>query len=185
MIGRGAGAILKQVPGVISVFLAAPYEVRAERVKSYFHCDDKRAKQIIEQNDQDREGFHRYFFDIDWTDACNYHVCINTGNFHPMLVAKTIKGLLDEYVDKYTEDQGLQKIHDLMLAEKVIHHILLENNIAIHFLEAEVSSSTVTLFGVASSQAIAEAAVVAAREVDSITDVRSELQIVQEYSMIL
>jgi cytidylate kinase len=183
MIGRGAAAILKNVPGVISVFLAAPYEIRAERVKSYFHCDDKRAKQIIEQNDQDREGFHRYFFDIDWTDACNYHLCINTGNFHPMLGAKIIKGLLEEYIDKETEADGIKKIQDLMLAQQVIHHILLDKNISVHFLEAEASGSEVTLFGVASSQVLVEAAIAAAKEVDSVAEVRSELQVVQEYSM--
>jgi cytidylate kinase len=184
MIGRGAAAILKHVPGVVSVFLAAPYEIRAERVKSYFQCDDKRAKQIIEQSDKDREGFHRYFFDIDWTDACNYHLCINTGNFHPMLGAKIIKGLLEEYVDKETENQGLKKIHDLALAQKVNHHILMEKNIPIHFLETEVSGSKATLFGVASSQSLVEAAIAAAQEVDLIQEVQSELQVVQEYSTI-
>ncbi len=184
MVGRGAGDILKHVPGVVSLFLTAPYEIRVERVKSYFHCDDKRAKQIIEQNDRDREGFHRYFFDADWTDACNYHLCINTGNFHPMLSAKIVKGLLDEYIDKETEDQALKRIQNLMLAQQVIHHILLEKNIAVHFLEAEVSESKVTLFGVVASQALAEAVASAAQEVDSIEEVQSELQVVQEYSMI-
>jgi cytidylate kinase len=184
MMGRGAEAILKNVPGVISIFLAAPNEIRVERVKSYFHCDDKRAKIIIEQSDKDREGFHRYFFDTDWTDACNYHLCINTGNFHPMLGAKIIKGLLEEYVDKEIEAEGLKRIQDLILAEQVIHHILIEKNISIHFLEADVTGTKVTLFGVASSIAVVEAAITAAREVDSIEEVQSELQVVQEYSMI-
>lgn len=184
MMGRGAEAILKNVPGVISVFLAAPYDIRTERVKSYFHCDEKRARQIIEQSDKDREGFHRYFFDADWTDACNYHLCINTGNFHPLLCAKIIKGLLDEHISTEIEAEGLKKIQELILAQQVIHHILLEKNISIHFLEAEVSGSEVTLFGVVSSQALVETAVAAAREVDSIEKVRSELQVVQEYSII-
>jgi cytidylate kinase len=184
MIGRGAAAMLKNVPGVISVFLAAPFEIRAERVKSYFHCDDKRARQIIEQSDQDREGFHRYFFDTDWTDACNYHLCINTGNFHPMLGAKIIKSILEEYVDKETESLGIKKIQDIMLAQKIIHYILVEKNISVHFLEADVSESKATLFGVASSQAVAETAVAAAKEVASINEVQSELQVVQDYSMI-
>jgi cytidylate kinase len=184
VMGRGAESILKSVPGVISVFLAAPNEIRTERVKSYFHCDDKRAKQILEQSDRDREGFHRYFFDMDWTYACNYHLCINTGSFHPTLGAKVVKGLLEEYIDKETEEAGLKRIQDLILAEKVIHHILLEKNISIHFLEADVSASKVTLFGVASSQILVETALAAAREIDGIQEVRSELQVVQEHSMI-
>lgn len=184
MMGRGAEAILKNVPSVISVFLTAPLEIRTERVKSYFHCDDKRAKLILEQNDKDREGFHRYFFDMDWTNACNYHLCINTGNFHPLLGAKVIKSIVEECVDEEAESEGLKKIQYLIKAEQVIHHILLEKNIAVHFLEADVSDSKVTLFGVASSQAVVEAAITAAREMEGIEEVRSELQVVQEYSMV-
>jgi osmotically-inducible protein OsmY len=101
-----------------------------------------------------------------------------------MLGAKIIKGLLDDYIEKETEEEGLKKIQDLILAQRVIHHILLEKNISVHFLEAEVSGSKATLFGVASSQVLVEAAVAAAKEVDSIEEVRSELQVVQEYSMI-
>ena len=41
-MGRGAGILLKNVPGVFSVFLAAPLEIRVERVKSYFHCVKKK-----------------------------------------------------------------------------------------------------------------------------------------------
>ncbi len=183
IIGRGASAIFKNVPGVVSIFLAAPYDVRAERVKSYFHCDDKRAKQIIEQSDRDREGFHRYFFDMAWTNACNYHLCINTGDFHPAMGAKIIKSLLDEYVTRETEALGLKKIQELTLAQQVIHHILFEKTIPIHFLEADVSGSKVTLFGVAGSQSLVEAAVTAAQELPSISEVQSELQVVQEYSI--
>jgi cytidylate kinase len=184
VIGRGAAAILKNVPGIISIFLAAPQEIRIERVKSYFHCDDKRAKNIIEQSDRDRAGFHRYFFDTEWTGVSNYHLCINTGNIHPLSGAKIVKGLLDEYADRESEAAGLVKMQELMLAQQVIHHILYEKNISVHFLEAEVSGSKVTLFGVASSQVLAEAAIAAAKEVDSIEEVCSELQVVQEYSLI-
>ena len=183
IIGRGAGAIFKNVPGVISVFLAAPYEIRAERVKSYFHCDDKRAKQIIEQSDRDREGFHRYFFDIKWTNACNYHLTINTGNFHPSVGAKIIKSLMDAYLTKETEEQGLRRINELTLAQQVIQHILFDKSIPIHFMEADVSGDKVTLFGVASSQSMVEAAVTAAREIPGIESVISEMQVVQEYSI--
>jgi osmotically-inducible protein OsmY len=100
-----------------------------------------------------------------------------------MLCAKIIKSLLDEHVDKNIEAEGLKKIQELIVAEQVIHHILLEKNISIHFLEADVSGSKVTLFGVASSVALVESAVAAAREVEPITEVQSELQVVQEYSV--
>ena len=86
-IGRGAFAFFKDVPGVLSVFLVAPVDIRIERVKSYFHCDDKRARQIIDQSDHDRSGFHRYFFDIEWKEPSNYHLTLNIGVLHPSSTA--------------------------------------------------------------------------------------------------
>jgi len=59
LIGRGAGVILKNVPGVFSLALASPPENRLALVKSYFPCEDKRAQHIIDQSDRDSEGIQR------------------------------------------------------------------------------------------------------------------------------
>jgi cytidylate kinase len=182
-IGRGAAAVFKNVPGVLSVFLVAPMNIRCERVKSYFHCDDKRARQIIEQSDHDRIGFHRYFFDLDWNDPSNYHLTLNTGNLHPATAAKIIKDLRDHAIDPGSEAQSTIRLMELTLGQQLIHHILYEKELPIHFLEAVVAEGQVTLFGVANSQALVEAAVSAAKEVPSVISVRSEIQVVQEYSV--
>jgi cytidylate kinase len=182
-IGRGAGAVFKNIPGVLSVFLVAPGEIRNERVKSYFHCDDRRARQIIEQSDQNRLGFHRYFFDIDWRSPDNYHLTLNTGHLSPMVCAELVKSLLKNLISGEIEAQNIQRLGELTLSQRVVHHILYEKELPIHFLESSVSGSVVTLYGVASSQALVEAAVSSAREVLSVTEVRSEIQVVQEYSV--
>jgi cytidylate kinase len=182
-IGRGAGAVLKNVPGVLPVFLVAPGDIRSERVKSYFHCDDRRARQIIEQSDQNRLGFHRYFFDIDWRSPDNYQLTLNTGYLSPAVCADLIKSLLKNLISEEIEAQSARRLRELTLSQRVVHHILYEKEIPIHFLEASVSESTVTLYGVASSQALVEAAVSSTREFPPVTGVRSEIQVVQEYSV--
>ncbi|MFP3090564.1 cytidylate kinase family protein [Treponema sp. TIM-1] len=182
-IGRGAGAVFRNIPGVLSVFLVAPGEIRNERVKSYFHCDDRRARQIIEQSDQNRVGFHRYFFDIDWRSPDNYHLTLNTGYLSPAACAELIKNLLEKLISEEIEIQNLRKLRELILSQRVVHHILYEKEIPIHFLESSSSENAVTLYGVASSQALVEAAVSSAREVPPVADVRSEIQVVQEYSV--
>lgn len=182
-IGRGAGVILKSVPGVFSVFLVAPLEIRLERVKSYFRCDEKRAGQIIEQSDRDREGFHRYFYDVDWKDAGNYHLALNTGHLHPELCAEIVKYLRDRTMSEETEAQSVQRIQELTLGQKIKHHILYEKEVSIHFLDAAVSGKQVFLYGVANSQSLIEAAVSLAKEIAPDFTVQSEIQIVQEYSV--
>jgi cytidylate kinase len=181
--GRGAGVFLKNVPGVLSVFLVAPPDIRYERVKSYFHCDDRRARQIIAQSDQNRRGFHRYFFDVDWKSPDNYHLTLNTGFLHPVVNAELIKNLLDHLMVGDVEAQGLKKMRELTLAQQVVHHILYKKEIPIHFLEASASEKTVTIYGVANSQSLVEAAVSSAREIPAVEAVRSEIQVVQEYTV--
>jgi cytidylate kinase len=182
-IGRGAAVVFRDIPGVISVFLTAPMAIRLERVKSYFHCDDKRARQIIEQCDHDRFGFHRFFFDIDWKDPANYHLCLNTGHFHPNFCATIIKGLRDHTVSTGTEAQNSKRLKELNLGQQVIHHILYEKGIPVHFLEVSVNNGTIALYGVANAQSLVEAAVAAARDIASVETVISEIQVVQEYSV--
>ncbi|MDR1930832.1 MAG: cytidylate kinase family protein, partial [Treponema sp.] len=181
-IGRGCTAILRDIPGVLSVFLAAPQDIREERVKSYFHCDAGRARQIIEQSDRDREGFHRYFFDMNWKRPGNYHLTLNTGRLHPGLCAALIKMALEKTVGPEAEAENVLRIKDLILAQQVIHHILFEKNIPIHFLEASVVSGELTLFGVANSQALVEAAVAGAKEMPAVNSVKPEIQVVQEFT---
>lgn len=186
-IGRGVNVVLKDVPGVISVFLVAPPEIRIERVKSYFHCDEKRARQIIERSDQDRFGFHRYFFDIDWKDPGNYHLSLNTGIFHPLICAEIIKRLRDHVFTPEVEAKNAVRLKELIMEQRVKHHIIYKREIPIHFLEASVLGNRITLYGVASTPALIEAALSAAREaVDSVSMpvIQSEIQIVREYSVI-
>ncbi|MDR1390472.1 MAG: cytidylate kinase family protein [Treponema sp.] len=182
-IGRGCAAIMRGFPGVVSVFLAAPSEVRLERVKSYFHCDDKRAKQILDQSDRNREGFYHYFFDTAWRTPENYHLTLNTGFLAPELCAGIIKNLRGLLVNGEDESSLALIIKDRILGQQIIQHILFEKNIPVHFLEASVTAGEVVLYGVANSQSLIECAIAGAKEVPAVSSVHSEIQIVQEYSL--
>jgi len=186
-IGRGAGMVLKNMPGLISLFLTSPLDIRIERVKSYFHCDERRARQIIERSDQDRTGFHRYFFDIDWKDPSHYHLSFNTGIFCPSDCAKIINQLKGCFFTPESEVQNAARLKEMILEQRVKHHIIFEREIPIHFFEVSVSGSIITLYGVANSQALVDAALDAANgmisDAGGETAVQSEIQVVREYSI--
>jgi cytidylate kinase len=183
-MGRGAMTILKGVPGVFSVFLAAPMEIRLERVKSYFHCDANRARQIIEKSDQDRNGFHRYFFETDWKDTGNYHLALNTGHLHPEVCAEIIKFMRDRVITDEAETQKAERIAELNLEQKIIYSILYQKEIQISFLEVSVCRDSIHLYGVANSQSLVEAGLNAARELVPNAAIQSEIQVVHEYTTI-
>jgi osmotically-inducible protein OsmY len=71
----------------------------------------------------------------------------------------------------------------MSLAQSIIHHVLYEKGLQVHFLEASVSENNAVLFGVASSAALVDAAMQAAKETPSIEKVHSEIQVVHEYSV--
>jgi hypothetical protein len=183
-IGRGANIIFRGIPGVVSAFLVAPYEIRLERVKSYFQCDEKRARQILEQSDHDRSGFHRYFFDNEWKDPANYHITLNTGSQAPAICAQAIKYLRDATLTPETEGLQAERLKELILGQQVTHHILYDRGISIHFMETLVSRGKIQLYGVANSQALVEAAINAAKEVAPGGTIQSDIQVVQEFNVI-
>jgi cytidylate kinase len=183
IIGRGANVMFRNIPGALSVFLVASIEIRIERVKSYFHCDDRRARQIIDQSDKDREGFHHYFFDMEWRRSGNYHITLNTGHLHPSVCAEVIKHVRDELISPEAEEQNVKRIQELTLGQQVRHHILYEKEVPVHFLETAVSDNIVTLYGVANSQSLVESAVSTARSAFPQHSIQSEIQVVQEYSV--
>ena len=198
-IGRGAGAILKNMPAYISIFLAAPLEIRIERVKNYFHCDEHRARQIIERSDQDRIGFHRYFFDIDWRNPGNYHISLNTGIFHPAACAEIVRQFKNQIFTEEAEEQSKTRLNELILEQKIKHSVIYEQGIPVHFLEVSASGGVITLYGVVNSQSAASAAADAAvnvaanaaikatgktaSETESPMAVYNEIQIVHEYTV--
>ncbi len=184
IVGRGAMAILEQVPALISVRLVAPIDIRLERVKSYYHCDDKRARQILERSDSDRAGFHRYFFDIDWYDSSLYLLTLNTGFLHPQSVAKQVKTFCESHINAELEAESREKLSSLVLGQDVVDAILYGAGIPIYFLEANVRNKDVALLGVANSQSQIEAALAVARSVTGIANVINEIQIVQDYSVL-
>jgi cytidylate kinase len=183
-IGRGAFAFFKNVPGVLSIFLVAPMDIRIERVKSYFHCDDKRARQIIEQNDHDRAGFHRYFFDVKWENPSNYHLTLNTGTLHPALAARIIKDLKDETIKADTEAKGACALNDMALGQQIIHHVLYEMAIPVHFLETRVVNGEVIVYGVVNAQSQVDAVIAAVKAMPGVTKALSEIQVVKEYNVV-
>jgi len=183
LIGRGANIILKSMPALISVYLSARSEIRIERVKSYFHCDEKRAAQIIDRSDKDRIGFHRAFFDIEWGHPGNYHISLNTGIFSPSDCADFVYSLKDRFFTPETEAQNLVILKNLALEHEIKHRILYEKELPIRFLEISVSDNIVTLYGTTNSQALLDAAVSSAQEVADSSTIRNEIQIIREYGV--
>ncbi len=79
LVGRAAFYILKDRPDLVSVFLHAPREARIRRVMElYSIADAGEAAEIVDDADRQRGKFVEVMTGMDWTDARNFHLCIDT-----------------------------------------------------------------------------------------------------------
>lgn len=181
--GRGGFAIFAGVPGVISVKLVAPRETRIERAKARFQCDEKRAEQMVRQSDHDRKGFHDYFFGLEWDNPVYYDLTVNTGKDHPATIARIIDQLRTLVITDEKEKACFARLAELRLGQAIITEIVYARRVPVHFVEADVRGSSVTLHGVANSQGAIEAAGAAAAAVPGVAKVENAIQIVQEFAV--
>jgi cytidylate kinase len=183
IVGRGANAILKGLPNLAAIRVTAPIPQRVERIRNQFHCDERRALQIIEQSDHERSGFHKYFFSVDWQDARQYGLVLNMGQFSVAEAGRFVESYISLVSSKEREKAGSDRVADLLLGHLVVTEISYKRRIPIHFLEAEARQGRVSLHGVANTQTSIDEAVAAARAVSGVHEVESAIQIVQEFSV--
>lgn len=78
IVGRCAHHILKDDPRVVRVFIHADMENCIRNVKEYNGVDDEEARALIDKFDKERAQYHKYYTSMEWNDARNYDVCLNT-----------------------------------------------------------------------------------------------------------
>lgn len=80
IVGRAGFQVLKDRPGLASIFLHASEEFRRRRVmEGYSISSPEEAETLIRQSDSQRRRFTKTIAGVDWTDARCYHLCIDTG----------------------------------------------------------------------------------------------------------
>jgi cytidylate kinase len=79
IVGRGAAQTLRGRADVMTVFIHAPEQWRAERVQQiYKTADHAQALRMVRQSDTDRTRFIRSVANVEWADPCCYDLTINS-----------------------------------------------------------------------------------------------------------
>ncbi|MBE6606004.1 MAG: cytidylate kinase-like family protein [Ruminococcaceae bacterium] len=90
IIGRCADYVLKEIPGVINVFIYADIETRAARVAARRNITEAKAKDIIIKTDKQRANYYNYYTSRKWGRIENYDLCIDSGKTGPQKAAEII-----------------------------------------------------------------------------------------------
>lgn len=180
-IGRGGFALLHDMPGCYAVRLVASDEVRVARLMKEFDWPEKKARALMTESDSNREGFHQCFFDIKPEDPTHYHIVINTDFATAPQAASIIAHAYRTSISPMDEQEGLQRIAELLLGQRIVNTIAFKEELPIYFLDAEVSGTQVVLHGVADSVACIDTALKIAEGFAQGRSVTTQISVVNEY----
>ena len=79
IVGRCADYVLKDMPGVTNVFIHAEVEDRKKRAIEKYGEDPAKIDDIIATYDKARQNYYNYHTNREWSDASNYHICVDVG----------------------------------------------------------------------------------------------------------
>jgi hypothetical protein len=79
IVGRGAGYLLRDQPGVTSVFLRAAEDVRLRYAMQAFGLDEEAARKRMKQTDANRAAYVRQVYGHDWLHPAHYDLVLDSG----------------------------------------------------------------------------------------------------------
>lgn len=95
IVGRAGFHALKDRPEVFRVFIHAPQEFRIKRIlEAQKNNDIKKVQDRVKESDQARARFVREMTGKEWTDARNYHLCLDSSSFDLSSIAALIVQLV-------------------------------------------------------------------------------------------
>lgn len=100
IVGRCAEEILKDVDGVISIFVKGDREYKIGRVMKKFELDREAAIEKMDRHDKTRKYYHDRYCKGKWGQIDTYDLCIDSTHFGTQGTAD----FLYEYVKKRIEE---------------------------------------------------------------------------------
>jgi cytidylate kinase len=90
VVGRGAGFVLRDHPGVFRVFLRAPENVRTHRLMERLGLTEHETRRKMHETDSNRAAYSRQLYGRDWCDPDEYDIVINTDRISYAAAAEMI-----------------------------------------------------------------------------------------------
>jgi cytidylate kinase len=81
ILGRCGHYILRHEPNHISIFLHADKEFRINRIQKLYNLQNNEATKMVEKSDKERAAYCKMFTHIEWINASNYDLSIDTSKF--------------------------------------------------------------------------------------------------------
>lgn len=95
VVGRCSERVLKDYPGLITLFINGDMDTKIERVMKVYALSRDNAAEFIKKKDRKRKEYHNSYCDTKWGDSRNYELSINSSKIG---LEESIKTLI-YYID--------------------------------------------------------------------------------------
>ena len=79
IVGRCADYILRDTADCLKVFVHADMMFRAKRIAEVYGERAQTPEQRLKDKDKRRAAYHRFYTNMKWGHAQNYHICLDSG----------------------------------------------------------------------------------------------------------
>lgn len=79
IVGRCADYILRDTADCLKVFIHADMDFRAKRIVEVYGEREQSPEQRLKDKDKRRAAYHRFYTNMKWGHAQNYHICLDSG----------------------------------------------------------------------------------------------------------
>ena len=79
IVGRCADYILRDTADCLKVFIHADMAFRAKRIVEVYGEREQSPEQRLKDKDKRRAAYHRFYTNMKWGHAQNYHICLDSG----------------------------------------------------------------------------------------------------------
>ena len=93
IVGRCADYILKDKADCLKVFIHADMDFRAERIVKVYGEREVVPEERLRDKNKRRAAYHRFYTNMKWGCAQNYHICLDSGKLGIAKCSEIIKEL--------------------------------------------------------------------------------------------
>lgn len=103
IVGRASDYVLRDRKDLVTFFLRAPMEFRAENIASRHNIDIKKAQKLVEERESARKEYYDYYTGREWGDSKGYDLCVDVSKLGLEETAKMMIAFIDSVFGKKAE----------------------------------------------------------------------------------
>jgi len=172
--GLAGHLLLPGISHVMRVRVIADMDSRIKAAREQQELGHAEALASIEKMDKERRQWIRFLFDVEWDDPNLYDVVLNLSRMSVGTACETV-ARLTKYGEFKATPESRRAMENLTLASRVSAKLTMDPRTREVALEVVADDGIVTISGETRFHPLNEAIQAVARQVDGVTEVRSEV----------